>query len=87
MSGKCRNKVCTLTRKTWWRCGCRGITAEYVRGLRASGLNPDQNQIIALKIQGADGEYYRGLKEAGIQPDVETLIATEGAGRNSGIRA
>jgi len=29
------------------------ITPEYIRGLRAAGLNPNQDQLIALKVQGA----------------------------------
>ena len=53
----------------------QGVTPEYVRDLRAAGLNPSVDQLIGLKVQGADAAYYRGLKEAGIDPDIERLIA------------
>jgi len=53
----------------------QGVTPEYIHDLRALGFNPDENQIIAMKVQDVDAAYVRGLKDVGIQPDINNLIA------------
>jgi beta-lactamase regulating signal transducer with metallopeptidase domain len=53
----------------------QGVTPEYVRDIKAAGLNPDVNQLIAMKIQGVSPAYLRDLKAAGIDVDMNHAIA------------
>ncbi len=53
----------------------QGVTPEYVRDMKAAGLNPDVNQLIAMKIQGVSPAYLRDLKAAGIDVDIQHAIA------------
>jgi len=53
----------------------QGVTPEYVREIKAAGLNPDINQLIAMKIQGVSPAYLRDWKAAGIDADISHAIA------------
>jgi len=53
----------------------QGVTPEYVREIKAAGLNPDINQLIAMKIQGVSPAYLRDWKAAGIDADINHAIA------------
>ncbi len=52
----------------------QGVTPEYVREVKAAGLNPDINQLIAMKIQGVSPSYLRDWKAAGIDVDINNAI-------------
>ena len=53
----------------------QGVTPEYVREIKAAGLNPDINQLIAMKIQGVSPAYLHDWKAAGIDADINNAIA------------
>ncbi len=53
----------------------QGVTPEYVREIKAAGLNPDINQLIGMKIQGVTPAYLRDWKAAGIDPNINNAIA------------
>lgn len=53
----------------------QGVTPEYVREIKAAGLNPDINQLIAMKIQGVSPADLRDWKAAGIDADINNAIA------------
>ena len=56
----------------------QGVTPEYIRDIRALGLKPSENQIIALKVQGVTPGYMKALRGSGIrdfQNDSESYIA------------
>ncbi len=53
----------------------QGVTPEYVREIKAAGLNPDVNQLIAMKIQGVSPAYLSDWKAMGINPDINNAIA------------
>ncbi len=47
----------------------------YIDELRAAGLDPDVDQLIALKVNGVTGRYVRALAAAGFRPGPDDLIA------------
>ena len=51
------------------------VTPEYVRELRAQGLQPDVEHLIAMRVQGVTPDYVRDLRAAGLNPDQNQLIA------------
>jgi beta-lactamase regulating signal transducer with metallopeptidase domain len=51
------------------------ITPEYVREIRALGINPSTDEIVTMKIHNIDADYIRGLKEAGLQPNADESVA------------
>jgi bla regulator protein blaR1 len=53
----------------------QGVTPDYIRQVRAAGLNPDVNELIAMKVQNVTPEYIRGLRSGGFNPTVDELIA------------
>jgi beta-lactamase regulating signal transducer with metallopeptidase domain len=53
----------------------QGITPEYVRGIRAEGLDPNVNELVGMKVQGVNPEYVRGIRSTGLKPTVNELIA------------
>jgi beta-lactamase regulating signal transducer with metallopeptidase domain len=53
----------------------QGVTPQYVREVKATGLNPDVNQLIGMKIQGVSPAYIADLKAAGIDVDINRAIA------------
>ena len=55
----------------------QGIQADYIKSIRATGLNPDKDEWIALKVQGVTAEYIQGLQAAGFKPDVDDVISAK----------
>ena len=52
-----------------------GVTPEYVRGIRASGLNPDIDQLLAMRVHDVSPEYVKQMSGLGIEADLEKVIA------------
>jgi hypothetical protein len=48
-----------------------------VRSIRATGLNPDKDEWIALKVQGVTEDYIKGLQAAGFKPDVDEVVGAK----------
>jgi hypothetical protein len=44
----------------------QGVTADYVRQIRATGLNPGPHDLIGLKVQGITPEYVKAMQSAGL---------------------
>jgi beta-lactamase regulating signal transducer with metallopeptidase domain len=53
----------------------QGITPQYVRSMRAEGLNPNVNDLIGMKVQGVNPEYVRAIRATGLKPTVNDFIA------------
>ena len=53
----------------------QGITPEYVRAIRAEGLDPSVNELIGMKVQGVTPEYVREIGSTGLKPTVNDFIA------------
>jgi beta-lactamase regulating signal transducer with metallopeptidase domain len=53
----------------------QGVTPEYVRAIRAEGLDPNVNEIIGMKVQGINPEYVREIRSTGLRPTVNDFIA------------
>jgi beta-lactamase regulating signal transducer with metallopeptidase domain len=50
------------------------VTPEYVRELRAQGVNPDVDNLVAMRVQDITPEYIKELRAAGLNPDQNQLI-------------
>jgi beta-lactamase regulating signal transducer with metallopeptidase domain len=53
----------------------QGITPDYIREMRATGLDADFNQVIGMKVQGITPDYVRQVRDMGFQPDANEIIA------------
>jgi hypothetical protein len=53
----------------------QGVTPDYVRAIRAEGLDPNVNELLAMKIQGINPEYVREIRSTGLKPTVNDFIA------------
>jgi beta-lactamase regulating signal transducer with metallopeptidase domain len=53
----------------------QGVTPEYVRELRAAGVELTPERVIALKVQDVTPEYVREMKALGLQTDANNLVA------------
>ena len=53
----------------------QGVTPEYVREMRAAGVQPRPDQFIALKVQDVTPQYVREMKSLGQETDANNLIA------------
>lgn len=53
----------------------QGVTAQYVKDIRATGLKPSVDQVIALKIQGVTPAYIRQVRELGFDASVDEIIS------------
>jgi beta-lactamase regulating signal transducer with metallopeptidase domain len=53
----------------------QGVTADYIRSIRALGLQADAEDFVALKVQGVTPEYIQGLRELGLKTDTNGVIA------------
>ena len=53
----------------------QGVTADYVRQIKAAGLDPTAREIVTLKIQGVSPEYIRAIHETGVKPGLHELIS------------
>jgi sporulation protein YlmC with PRC-barrel domain len=52
----------------------QGVTADYVREIRASGFNPDVDELISMKIQGVTPQYIKSIRDAGYNPDADSIV-------------
>jgi hypothetical protein len=55
----------------------QGVTPEYVRDIRALGLNPSADEIVGMKVQGVTPEYIKSLQAAGFKPSVDDVIGAK----------
>jgi beta-lactamase regulating signal transducer with metallopeptidase domain/sporulation protein YlmC with PRC-barrel domain len=53
----------------------QGITPDYVRDMRATGLDPNANELIAMKVQDITPEYVKQVRDMGFKPDTNEIIA------------
>ncbi|MFL6351516.1 MAG: M56 family metallopeptidase [Bryobacteraceae bacterium] len=53
----------------------QGITPEYVRAIRAEGLDPNVNELIGMKVQGITPEYVREIRSTDLKPTVNEFVA------------
>lgn len=53
----------------------QGVTPDYVRGMRAAGLDIGVDSLIGMKVQGITPEYIKGIHAAGVNPGTHDLIA------------
>src|SRR6266436_4166391 len=62
----------------------QGVTPEYVKELRATGINPDVDEIVGMKVQGVTAEYVRTLQSAGFKNlSCDDVIGAKVMGINS----
>jgi beta-lactamase regulating signal transducer with metallopeptidase domain/uncharacterized protein YnzC (UPF0291/DUF896 family) len=59
------------------------VTPEYVRELRAQGMNPDANTLIAMRVQEITPEYVKELRASGLNPTQDQLIALKVQGADA----
>jgi beta-lactamase regulating signal transducer with metallopeptidase domain/protein associated with RNAse G/E len=52
----------------------QGVTAEYVRGMRAAGFNPTVDELIGMKVQDVSPEYIKSIRDAGYTPTLNQII-------------
>jgi hypothetical protein len=55
----------------------QGVTPEYIRDIRALGLNPSADEIVGMKVQGVTPDYVKALQSAGFKPDVDEVIGAK----------
>jgi beta-lactamase regulating signal transducer with metallopeptidase domain len=53
----------------------QGVTPEYVRDMRATGLTLDASDVIGMKVQGVTPEYVKQVRAMGLEPDANDIIA------------
>ena len=53
----------------------QGVTPEYIKAMRATGLNPDVEQIVSMKVQDVTPEYVKAMRDLGLNPDAEEIVA------------
>lgn len=58
----------------------QGVTPEYVREMRAAGLNPSVHELISMKAQGVDPQYVREIRSSGLNPSERELISMKAMG-------
>ena len=52
----------------------QGVTAQYIRDIRAAGLNPGVEELIGMRIQGVTPEYIRSIRDSGYSPNAEEIV-------------
>jgi beta-lactamase regulating signal transducer with metallopeptidase domain len=53
----------------------QGVTPEFVREIKALGLQVDADEITAMKIQGVTPEFIRQIRALGLQVDSDEIVA------------
>jgi beta-lactamase regulating signal transducer with metallopeptidase domain len=51
------------------------VTPEYIRQMRATGLDPSIDEIIGMRVHDVDPAFVQRVREMGYKPDAEELIA------------
>jgi hypothetical protein len=52
----------------------QGVTADYVRQVKAAGFDPSVHDLIGMKVQGVTPEYIRDIRATGLKPGMHDLI-------------
>jgi len=52
----------------------QGVTAEYVKQIRAAGFNPNVEEVLGMRIQGVTPEYIKSIRDAGYTPNAEEVV-------------
>jgi hypothetical protein len=52
----------------------QGVTADYVRQIKAAGLDPSVRELIGMKVQGVTPEYIRDVRATGLKPSLHDLM-------------
>jgi beta-lactamase regulating signal transducer with metallopeptidase domain len=52
----------------------QGVTADYVRQVKAAGFDPNVHDLISMKVQGITPEYIRDIRATGLKPSMHDLI-------------
>jgi hypothetical protein len=52
----------------------QGVTADYVRGVKAAGFDPNVHDLIGMKVQGITPEYIHDIRATGLKPGMHDLI-------------
>lgn len=52
----------------------QGVTPEYVREIKALGLEADADALVGMKIQGVTPEYVKEIRALGLHPDADELV-------------
>jgi beta-lactamase regulating signal transducer with metallopeptidase domain len=52
----------------------QGVTADYVRQVKAAGFDPSVHDLISMKVQGITPEYIRDIRATGLKPSMHDLI-------------
>lgn len=52
----------------------QGVTADYVREMKAAGFEPNIHELIGLKVQGITPEYIRDIRATGLKPTSHELM-------------
>ncbi len=52
----------------------QGVTAEYVKQIRAAGFNPGVEEVLSMRIQGVTPEYIKSIRDAGYTPNAEEIV-------------
>jgi hypothetical protein len=55
----------------------QSVTPEYIRDIRALGLNPSAEELIGMKVQGVNADYIKTLQSGGFKPDVDEVIGAK----------
>jgi len=53
------------------------VTPEYVRAIRALGLNPSTHELIAMRVQDVTPEYIKTLQTAGFKVGINDIISAK----------
>lgn len=60
----------------------QGVTPQYIRDIRSTGLAPDIGEIIAMKVQGVTPDYIRKVRDAWPGTNIGEIIAMKVQGIN-----
>ena len=55
----------------------QGVTPEYVREIRALGLNPTTDELISMRVQSITPDYIKCLQSAGFKFSIDQLISAK----------
>ena len=53
------------------------VTPEYVRDIRALGLKPTANELVAMRVQDVTPEYIKALQSAGFKFGINDIISAK----------
>jgi beta-lactamase regulating signal transducer with metallopeptidase domain len=53
----------------------QGITAQYIREMKAEGLKPTADELVAMRVQGITPDYIRQMRALKLSSDIDSLIA------------